>query len=48
MEYFSLIEELFHEIDKNEVDLISYFEEIVGFKKNEEDFFSNLLEKYIK
>lgn len=48
MEYFLLIEELFQEKKNLEIDLTSYFEEIVGFNKTDEDFFHTLVEKYIK
>ncbi len=50
MDYLAIVENLFEENDFEtlDMDLIEYFEEIVGYTKNGEDFFTNLMIKYLK
>ena len=50
MDYLAIIENLFEEecCESLDLDIITYFEEIVGYTKNSEDFFTNLMVKYIK
>ena len=50
MDYLAIIEHLFEEehFDSLDFDFITYFEEIVGYTKNDEDFFTNLMVKYLK
>lgn len=50
MDYLAIIENLFEETDFEslDMDLVAYFEEIVGYTKNGEDFLTNLMVKYLK
>lgn len=50
MDYLAIVKNLFedNELENLEVDLITYFEEIVGYSKNGEDFFTNIITKYIR
>lgn len=50
MDYLSIVNNLFeeNELESLDLDLIEYFEEIVGYTKNGDDFFTNLIIKYLK
>lgn len=50
MDYLAIVENLFEEksCESLDMDIIAYFEEIVGYTKNGEDFFTNLMVKYLK
>lgn len=50
MDYLDIVKNLFEEKDYESLDMdfVSYFEEIVGYSKNGEDFLTNLIVKYLK